>query len=322
MFRCLQTDVPGTFNPQNMAYLTKVDILDAATEALPLRYWYSRVDGRDTTAISIFLEKGTRFKLIMAESLLKKELFLLNTGPESSNGEGFLIGDPPTLTMAPYRVARDLHRLLGGRLDNLTRHGIVNVHLESLYRQSGEGLELARVSLDDLQFGRFWETVVESWARLNSVYSEIERTQRDVLTGVMFFIALFVPFAFCMERYLFAFRGVYQQIAAFFLILVITILIIQGLHPAFQLTYSPMVVIIAFFIVGLSLLVSWILFMRFEREMSEMHSRTAMLRTPQVSKWQSFGAGFSIGVSNLKRRKLRTGPVSYTHLTLPTIYSV
>jgi hypothetical protein len=316
MFRCEQTDVVGTFNPQNIRHLTKVDLLDAATEALPLRYWYSRVDGRDTMAISVFLEKGTRFKLIMAESLLNKELFLLNGSPESPNGNGYLIGSPGSISLAPYQVAQDLHRLLGGRLANLTQHGIMNVHLESLYEQAAEGLERARRALEDQRFSQFWGSIVEAWARLNSVYSEIERTQRDVLTGVMFFIALFVPFAFCMERYLFAFRGVYQQIVAFFLILIITILIIQGLHPAFQLTYSPMVVIIAFFIVGLSLLVSWILFMRFEREMAEMHSRTARLKTPQVSKWQSFGAGFAIGVSNLNRRKLRTGLTCITLIIL------
>jgi hypothetical protein len=252
----------------------------------------------------------------MAESLLNKELFLLNSSPEYPNGRGFLIGSPGSIPLVPYQVAQDLHRLLGGRLANLTRHGIVNVHLESLYRQSAEGLERAGKAIEDHRFGQYLEDIVEAWARLDSVYSEIERTQRDVLTGVMFFIALFVPFAFCMERYLFAFRGVYQQIVAFFLILVITILIIQGLHPAFQLTYSPMVVIIAFFIVGLSLLVSWILFMRFEREMAEMHNRTARLKTPQVSKWQSFGAGFSIGVSNLNRRKLRTGLTCITLIIL------
>lgn len=316
MFRCEQTDVVGTFNPQNMGYLTKVDLLDAATEATPLRYWYSRVDGRDTMAVSIFLEKGTRFKLIMSQSLLSKELFLLNSSPPSPSGEGFLIGAPPSLPLAPYQVAMDLHQLLGGRLQNLSRHGIVNVHLESLYGQSAKELESARMALDEQRFGDFWRSVVTAWARLVSVYDEIERTQRDVLTGVMFFIALFVPFAYCLERYLFALRNVYQQIVAFFIILILTILVIQGLHPAFQLTYSPMVVIIAFFIVGLSLLVTWILFMHFEHEMAEVHSRTAHLKTPQVSKWQSFGAGFAIGVSNLNRRKLRTGLTCITLIIL------
>jgi len=101
MFHCEQTDVINVFNPQNMNYLTKATLLDAATEATPLPYCYSRVDGRDTMTISIFLEKGTRFKLIMAESLLRKELLLLNNSPDSTIGKGFLIGDPAAILIAP-----------------------------------------------------------------------------------------------------------------------------------------------------------------------------------------------------------------------------
>lgn len=316
MFHCLQSDIVQVFNPQKMSYLTKVELLDAATEAAPLRYWYSRVDGRNTMAVSVFLEKGTRFKLLMAESLLHKEFFLLNGSSQNIQGKGFLIGEPQTILHAPHRVGEDLHLLLGSRLKNLSQHGIVNRHLESLYRSSQAELNEARDALTRNDYGSFWSQSVAAWAKLNVIYREIEGTQRDVLAGVMFFVALFVPFAFCMERYLFAFRNVYQQLCAFLTILVITILAVRALHPAFQLTYSPMVVIIAFFIVGLSLLVSWIIFMRFEREMAEVHSRTAHLRTPQASKWQSFGAGFSIGVSNLNRRKLRTGLTSITLIIL------
>jgi hypothetical protein len=316
MFHCLQTDVIGAFNPRNMAYLTKVDLLDAKSEASPLRYWYSRVDGRDTNAISIFLEKGTRFKLILSETLLSKDFFLLNSSKEDPSGKGFLIGSPATIGLGPLQVVNDLHSLLGVRLANLSQHGIVNRNLGGMYESAALGLEEARKSLENNQYETFWKSIVSSWARLNSIYAEIESTQRDVLTGVMFFIALFVPFAFCMERYLFSFRGIYQQIAAFFMILIITVLIIRTLHPAFQLTYSPMVVILAFFIVGLSVLVSWIIFMRFETEMAELHSRSAHLQTPQASKWQAFGAGFSIGVSNLNRRKLRTGLTCITLIIL------
>ena len=71
-----------------------------------------------------------------------------------------------------------------------------------------------------------------------------------------------------MERFLFGFRQIYKQIAAFLTILVATILVIRALHPAFQLTYSPMMVIMAFFIMCLSLFVSWIIFSRFEQELA------------------------------------------------------
>ena len=51
-------------------------------------------------------------------------------------------------------------------------------------------------------------------------------------------------------------------------ILVLLIVIIYNVHPAFQLAYSPMVVILAFFIMGLSLIVTLIIFFRFEEEMA------------------------------------------------------
>ncbi len=315
MFHCLQTDVINVFNPQHMSYLTKASLLDAGMEATPLRYWYSRVDGRDNMAVSIFLEENTRFKLLMAESLLRKELLLLGNSPDHTIGRGFLIGDPATILIAPYQAAKDLKNLVGDRLGNLFQHGILNRHLEDLYKTSIQGIQDSQDALVNNQYGRFWERIVSAWARLDTIYSEIENTQHDVLTGVMFFIALFVPFAYCMERYLFCFRNIYQQITAFLLILLTTVFTIRGLHPAFKLTYSPMVVIIAFFIVGLSLLVSWIIFMRFEEEMA-VNQGIRQQGTPQASKWKAFGAGFAIGVSNLNRRKLRTGLTCITLIIL------
>jgi hypothetical protein len=306
MFHCDQTDVFPLFDPRRMDHLTKVQLLDAATGALPLRYWFSRVDGRDTTAISVFLEKGTHFKLIMSDNLLHKQLLLLNASQDSPTGRGFLIGNPAAIPTAPFQAAQDLRLLLHDRIVNLHQRGIVNRFLEDLYDSTTQELSEASTALQGNNFGPFWERSIAAWAKLNMVYTEVEGTQRDVLAGVLFFIALFVPFAYCMERYLFCFRGVYQQIAAFVLILLMTIFTIKGLHPAFQLTYNPMVVILAFFIVGLSLLVAWIIFLRFEHEMAELQRHAAHLTTSQVSKWQAFGAGFAIGVSNLNRRKLRT----------------
>jgi hypothetical protein len=306
MFRCEQTDVLPIFDPRKMDYLTKVQLLDAARGALPLRYWFSRVDGRDTNAISLFLEKGTRFKLIMSDGLLHKQLLLLNASPDWPVGRGFLIGDPPAIPAVPFQVAQDMRTVLDGRVANLHQRGIVNRYLEDLYGSATQDLHDATTAMQETAFGPFWEHVIAAWAKLDVIYNEVENTQRDVLAGVLFFIAMFVPFSYCMERYLFCFRGVYQQIAAFLLILLMTIFTIKALHPAFELTYSPMVVILAFFIVGLSLMVSWIIFVRFEHEMADLQRHAAHLTTPQASKWQAFGAGFAIGVSNLNRRKLRT----------------
>ncbi len=317
MFHCEQSDVIGCFDPQKWGYLTKVKLLDGITEARPTRLWYSRVDGRDTMAITILLEKGSRFKLVLSDTLLRKELLLINGSAKNPLGIGFPIGTS-NIPLTPLQTAKDLHYLVAQRLGNLTRRGIVNRYLQDLNTNAARELEKAQEALRERQYSTFWKNIVSSWAKLDRIYTEVESTQRDVLTGVMFFIALFVPFAYCMERYLFCFRTIYQQVVAFFTILVATIFTIRALHPAFQLTYNPMVVIIAFFIVGLSLLVSSIIFARFEREMAESRRHTDVTSgtASQVNKWQAFGAGFTIGASNLNRRKLRTALTCLTLIIL------
>ena len=83
-------------------------------------------------------------------------------------------------------------------------------------------------------------------------------------------------------------------------------MVIYYVHPAFELAYSPMVVILAFFIIGLSLMVTLIIFFRFEEEMILLQRHASHMSAAEISRWKAFVAAFFLGVSNLKRRRLRT----------------
>ncbi len=320
MFPCEQTDILGVFHPRKLSYVTKVKLLDARTDATPMKYWYSRIDGKDTIVISVFLEPGTRFKLILADSLITKDVLLLNSSTKKPTGKGFLIGKPPVISLGPLISARNTLDIIGIRLNDLKLTGIRNHYIESLFKEASNNINLAEESLSRSEYSGFWRQIISSWAYLNKIYHDIESTQKDVLFGVIFFIALFVPFAYCMERYLFCFTNIYKQIAAFFIILIITILIIRAIHPAFRLTYSPTMVIIAFFIVGLSTLVGSIILGRFEHEMETFRKskwyQTGVAPIGQIRTSQAIGAGLAIGVSNLYRRKLRTALTCITLIIL------
>jgi ABC-type lipoprotein release transport system permease subunit len=67
-----------------------------------------------------------------------------------------------------------------------------------------------------------------------------------------------------------------------------------------------MVVILAFFIIGLSFMVTLIIFFRFEDEMILLQQRSTHKRPEEISRWKAFVAAFFLGVSNLRRRRLRT----------------
>ncbi len=89
-------------------------------------------------------------------------------------------------------------------------------------------------------------------------------------------------------------------------ILLVLIAVIYNVHPAFQLAYSPTVVILAFFIMGLSGIVTLIIYFRFEEEMIKLQQRAQHMKSVEMGRWKAFVAAFLLGVSNLRRRRLRT----------------
>jgi len=308
--------------PRTFRYLHKGNVIDGRRESDPLRYFYSRLDTwisyyRDASNITtIFLEDGTPLKLTLSDSVLRKKMILLNASKDNPQGKGYLVDDWPVLHRTGYKVARDMWTLLTPRITNLEKRGIFNERIRNLQQAGLKQLNLAKTALANQQYDQFFEAAARSWALASRVYDDVETTQKDVLYGVLFYIALFVPFAFCLERLLFSYSNIYKRIIAFIGILVLLIVIIYNVHPAFQLAYSPMVVILAFFIMGLSLIVTLIIFLRFEEEMARLQTHAQLVQSGEIGRWKAFVAAFLLGVSNLRRRRLRTALTCATLIIL------
>jgi len=316
MFACRPTTFFSLLEPRSFRYMTKIDLLDARLEAPPLRYWWSRIDTRESTINTLFLAPETRFKLTLSDSVLNKKMILTGATERRSEGIGYRVDDWPRLYHTEYRVAQDMWRLLGPRLQSLEENGIHNERLLTIEAEGREALEQARRALAGQTYDRFMAAATRSWALAIRVYNQVEQTQKDVLFGVLFYIALFVPFAFCAERLLFGYRNIHKRIIAFLSILLLLITIIYNVHPAFDLAYSPTVVILAFFIMGLSLIVTLIIFFRFEEEMAQLQNRAVRKSAEEISRWKAFVASFFLGVSNLRRRRLRTALTCTTLIIL------
>jgi len=312
MFACKGITLFDLMEPRTFRYLHRGDIIDGRREADPLRYFLSRLDTwisfyRNASSITtVFLEDGTPLKITLSDSVLRKKMILLNASPANPQGSGYMVDKWPILYRTEYRVARDMWTLLTPRIANLEKRGIFNERIRSLQQAGEKDLSSADSALQNRQYGRFFEATERSWALASRVYDDVEKTQKDVLYGVLFYIALFVPFAFCLERLLFSYSNIYKRIAAFISILLLLIIVIYNVHPAFQLAYSPMVVILAFFIMGLSLIVTLIIFFRFEEEMKRLQTRAQLVQSGEIGRWKAFVAAFLLGVSNLRRRRLRT----------------
>ncbi|MGI9570074.1 MAG: peptide ABC transporter permease, partial [Desulfobulbia bacterium] len=306
MFACRQTTIFDLLEPRSLDFMTKLYLFDGRRDAPPQRYWYSRIDTRESIISSIYLEPGSWLKLTLSDNVITRRLILSNGTRETPMGLGYPVDDYPQINNTIFRAALDGWTLLGPRIINLESHGIYDERINSLKERGLTALASSLRNLEELNYTEFRETAAESLALAARVYDQIEKTQKDVLFGVLFYIALFVPFAFCMERFLFGYANIYKRIVAFILILTGLILIIYNVHPAFDLAYSPMVVILAFFIIGLSLMVTLIIFFRFEEEMILLQRHASHMSAAEISRWKAFVAAFFLGVSNLRRRRIRT----------------
>ncbi|MFZ0612659.1 MAG: FtsX-like permease family protein [Desulfobacterales bacterium] len=316
MFGCQQSVIFDLLEPRTFNYMNKYQLIDARREARPVRYSFSRLDTWSSTIAALFLEPGTPWKLTLSHTVLGWKLLLLNADDAHPQGQGYLIDDWPFLYRTNYKVARDMWALLGPRIRALEDHGIYNERIAALQQEGLAALAQARQAAGDLAYDRFSQAASRSWALATRVYSDVEDTQKDVLFGVLFYIALFVPFAFCMERLLFSFTDINRRIVAFCGILLLLIVVIYNVHPAFKLAYSPTVVILAFFIMGLSGIVTLIIFFRFEEEMTKLQQRARHVKALEMGRWKAFVAAFLLGVSNLRRRRLRTALTCVTLIIL------
>ena len=306
MFACKSTTLFHLLEPRTFRYLHKSNLIDGRREADPLRYWFSRLDTwitsyRNASNITtVFLEPGTPLKMTLSDSVLRKKMILLNADESNPKGEGYLIEKWPALNRTAYKVARDMWALLTPRVDNLEKRGIFNERIRKLQQEGQKALNIAKTALGNKQYDQFYEGTARSWALASRVYDDVEKTQKDVLYGVLFYIALFVPFAFCLERLLFSYSNIYKRIIAFSIILILLIAIIYNVHPAFRLAYSPMVVILAFFIMGLSLIVTLIIYFRFEEEMVQLQTRAQLVQSGEIGRWKAFVAAFLLDVTNAR----------------------
>lgn len=316
MFGCSQTTLFQLRDARSLNPLTRINLLDARTDTDPMHYWFSRIDTRKSTLASLFLEPDTPVKVTLSDTILIRKLLLLGNSATEPLGRGFPAAETPAIYHTSMQAAEDMMHLVIPRVDNLERHSIVNQRIRGLLEGAKNHLRLARADKENLQHSGADQHARSSLSLIARVYNDVERTQQDVLSGVLFYIALFVPFAYCLERLLFAHVSIHKRIVSFLGILVVFVAIIYGVHPAFQLTYSPLVVVLAFFILGLSALVSLILFVRFEQEMKNLQHQAHVARSQAITLWGAFVAAFSIGVSNLRRRKVRTALTCTTLIIL------
>ena len=338
LFRCRSISL---FEIVDASYLSALDNLTilGANDAQPRMFGYRYVagqsarEGRTTQAAVAFAPPGERVKMLMSTGLFGIKYMLVNApqdlfdrpvtkeaiSPEvlaRALGTGYP-ADGGVITLPSYRAARDAWVVDDARMKQLARYAVQNHRLNALHEGAREALLEAEARLKRLDYEGFIGAARRGWGLETRAYPDVKDTANDTVQGIVFYFVLVLPFAFFGERLLFGFSEVRRRIAGFAGLFLAVFLILRFVHPAFKLSTSPYIIFLAFVILFMGAVAIWIVVSKFSHEMRRMkRSETGVYET-DVGRSSATAAAVNLGLSNLKKRPLRTGLTAAT-LTLLT----
>jgi len=312
MFNCMPMAVFDMVDQRFFQLLRELHVYDATTDASPYEYGYCLplppqqfTSSYEPVAV-VFAPTGTKLKVTMGASLLGLRFLLVNPTKREPLGEGYLVEQHPSLYATPFRVALDMWKLDRDRINKLAQHGITNARVTDAHEKASEYLKAARERLDERRYDEFFTAARSAWSYESRAYPDVRKTADDVVKGVLFYLGLLMPFAFFAERLFLAGRDINSQIIGVVSFFVGIFLLIALVHPAFAITFTPMIILLAFIILALTLIVISIIVQKFEEQMKEVKYEQTGIQEADVGRLSATAAAFGLGISNMRRRKVRT----------------
>lgn len=321
IFPCVPISLYDLVDPQSLTTLKYIKVYDGMNDAEPRRYgltvphpepWRGHVED----VALIFADQGQRIKVMMGLGGGAVRMLLLNSetiDKEHPSGLGYLANKPFALSHTPLRVTEDMWNLDELRMQKLASFRIVNEIVLELHTTAKRLLDEAKTALDKKDYELADAKARAAWGYEARAYPAVLSTMNDVVKGVLFYLALMLPFAFFLERLVFGFPNLRNQILGFVGLFAVVCLIFSFIHPAFEITSNPWIVPLAFIMVALSVLVITLVTMKFETQLKALQMKMSGVHRADIGRMSVAAAAFSLGISNMRKRRART---VFTCLTL------
>ncbi|RKY04994.1 hypothetical protein DRP77_02305, partial [Candidatus Poribacteria bacterium] len=317
VFPCVSVTIYDLVDPRYLRTLREMQVYDAKTDSEPRRYgmskpWFQQGISAVEPIALVYAEPGQKIKVGMSYGVIGKRLVLIKAtklgvkNPTLYTGEGFIVRENGSVRLTPYVVVRDMWVLDENRNELFKKYGISSNRLDALHRMAWECLKAADERLRRKNYDQAFKLVHAAWGYESRAYPDVKNTGNDVVKGVMFYLALLLPFAYFLERLLFAFPDVHKQVATAFGIFILVFFLLAQVHPAFRITITPLIILLAFVVLALSILVIMIIVRKFEEQVELMRREASKVYKADVGRLSASAAAFSLGVSNMRKRKGRT----------------
>jgi len=313
VFNCQSSTLYGAFDPRLLRSLSQLNVLSATRDAPP-NYGHFEVD-RGIAAI--FAPHGTNLRILGMQGKVDRRMLLLGDHMEDDEFAGLppggLLTSEPIADSSKRRpvptalaVARDTFEISKARLDKLQRNGINPESTWSLLSDGQRRLEEAESAFDDGEIDQSEGYASAACSYLIRAYPNVLSTANDVVYGLVLMLLLAIPFAVVCERLFCSSKTIVGKVLGFAAFFGATFIFFLLFHPAFKLATTPVIIFLAFTIIVISGFVISIIYSRFEYEMELIRMSGLGMHKADVTRLGTILATGQLGISNMRRRPLRT----------------
>ena len=308
-FPCKSISLFALTDPREYIELSDMQILDAATQSPPFQFGQSATDssiGRtEENCVTLWADPTIRIRLTFGFGYQKRRLILINGTPDNPVGEGFVLDELETIPSMVLQGAGDMWNLDQFRMDKLKLHGVRNPRVRKIHQESAEHLQRAREALAAYDYQTYRSAAETGWALESKAYGELLSTTTNMIRGVLFYLAMLLPFSYCLERLLLAGGTIRRRILGMVSIFTAGFIVLAVVHPAFRFTLTPLIVLLAFIIISLAGVVSLLIVGKFDRMLRERKQAIAGVHEDIRNVGRIAIHAVDLGIANIRRRPRR-----------------
>ena len=310
-FPCRSFTVMGMTDPRGYVPLTDLQILDATTKSSPFQFGksmpaiqYGLTDPSECAA-TLWADPSLRIMLVAGLGFQEKRLVLVNNSVERPEGAGFVLNELKTLPSMVLQGGRDMWNLTESRLRKLERNGVRNPRVRALHDESAALMRQAADALDRHDYQGYRVATERGWALGGKAYVETLATINSMIHGVLFYLALLLPLAYCLERLFVASETIHKRVQWIGGIFAASFVLLAVVHPAFKFTLTPLLVLLAFVIITLVTMVGVLILSKMDVVLQERKRAAIGRHEDQYRRAGVAVRALDLGMSNIRRRPQR-----------------
>jgi hypothetical protein len=310
-FESRELNGPSFFDARFMEPLVQGSLLDTLRGGAPKQSSFSIDQNGQMWGL---VPREMRWQLILRAGAARVRMALLNSLADGraqglNERDTFLRGyaiEEALPSIPAHVAARDLVNLNAWRLADYRAAGITSEKVDAIRQVAGTalaGADAAMLSDDGEALQRAATIALSNEIR---AYQAVKEIGLDVSRGAIFLMLMLVPFSVAMERLLFASARIGRQITAAVGIFAVMTTLLWSFHPAFKISAQPLIIVMAFTILAMSVIVIGMVLSRFKASVRELQSSLAEGSGAKMGRGGLIASAVFLGIANMRKRKVRT----------------